>query len=42
MVQFILGTQDPTIGQSFASDMNIDATINIQDIIILINIILGN
>ena len=42
IVQFIIGNQEPTVGQSFASDLNIDSTINIQDIIIIINIILGN
>ena len=38
----ILGSNELTQIQTYASDINEDGIINIQDIIILINIILNN
>ena len=41
VVNFILGQQDPSNTQFFASDLNSDSIINIQDVILLLNIILN-
>ena len=41
IINFILGQNNPSIGEQIASDLNNDGTINIQDIILIINIILN-
>jgi len=41
-MNFILGNIELSNIQSYASDINEDQIINIQDIILLINIILNN
>ena len=41
-MNFILGNNELSNIQNYASDINEDQIINIQDIILLINIILNN
>ncbi len=41
VVQFILGTLDPSDYQFLASDMNSDDQLNVSDIILIMNIVLG-
>ena len=42
MVNFILGNLTPEENQALASDFNIDGLINISDVILLVDMILGN
>ena len=42
LINYILGLNDLTTVQFYASDMNEDSIVNIQDLIIVINIILNN
>ena len=41
LINFILGTIEPSDDQNTAGDINIDGIINVQDVVILINIILS-
>jgi len=40
LINFILGTDDPDIGEFNAADINSDGVLNIQDIILVVNLIL--
>ena len=40
VVQFILGTLDPSDYQFLAADMNSDDQLNVSDIILIMNIVL--
>ena len=42
LVNFILLVNEPTDTQLFWLDMNQDSTLNVQDVVILINYILGD
>ena len=41
IINFILGHENPNITEEIASDLNSDGTINIQDVILIINMILN-
>ena len=41
LINFILDVEEPDTGQFAAADMNDDGVLNIQDIILIINVILG-
>ena len=40
LINFVLGSLEPTDSQFYAADMNSDGILNVQDVVILINIIL--
>ena len=42
MVNFALYTEDPTNSQFWASDLNNDGAINVLDIVMMVNLILGD
>ena len=41
LVNFVIGSNEPSDGQFFASDLNEDGTLNVLDVITLVNNILG-
>ena len=41
IINFILAVNEPDTGQFSAADMNDDDALNIQDVILMVNIILG-
>ena len=41
LINFILGSADPTDQEYYAGDINSDGILNVQDVVILINMILG-
>ncbi len=41
LINFILGSIEPTDNQYYAADINSDSVLNVQDVVILINIILS-
>jgi hypothetical protein len=41
LINFILGSIDPSDSQYFAADINSDGVLNVQDVVILINVILS-
>ena len=41
LINFILGSLDPTDSEYYAADLNSDGILNVQDVVILINIILA-